>query len=886
MQMQNELDIQAYLEPKGIQIKRRSGNELIINCLFCEDTKAHLYIHSQTSQYFCHKCNAKGNIFTLMNCFGDKPAHRLTPEERKQIEHKEHISKVLNATVDYYHSSLPPEAKDYLQKRGFTETINKAKIGYANGGLRAYLAKEDFDLRLCQEAGVVKEKNGKDYFWKRIVFPVIKNGCVVNLTGRPLDDQKPKWLHLPGPIDHLYNEDALLGSKEVFVCEGIPDTLILSQWNYKAVGVLGAGGFREDWINRFEACEIVYLCFDPDKAGQDGVMKVAELLGEKARIVSLPQGMDMNDWMLAGHKKEDFERLRVEAKGLVEYLIFQIPTTDKPYSGLSNKLKPVITQINLQNPIEQEVTITLLKDRFGLAKEAIRKMLGGIGGGREANIREETKTVLSANIPGLIDIGIDDNGDVAYIVKVQDRLQIAPIWEVDGIAYTPPTKNGLPFKLPRAIEVLKWHQSDNDYQLFDDLIAYLKQFSYLPDNLWLIVACKVLLTYIQDHPDIYYLPELLFWAVPERGKSRTGKAVTYVSYRGIHLVELREANLFRYSQDMRATLFFDIMNLWKKAERNGVEDILLLRFEKGAKASRVLYPEKGAFRDMVHYDIYGPTLIATNEAVHKILNTRCILITMPNRPGKYENPEPEKAQELKERLTAWRATVIDRPLPEIETIQGIDGRLWDISEPLLQVCKLICPEKLQVLKEALLEVAGQRIEEKKAGIEWQIISALYELSPDEEVIPEWQIMLSKVLERLNENRPEDKKLTPQYLGRKLKAMGIKTRHIHGYSEILLIRTEFNTLLIQFGIIDPLPCEEILLLSTKLAGQEKSIACGGRQLVERCQNSTQTLPGQVLENKDVLNLVESGRELVGSLEERNKTEQFEGDLTVDDWEIVE
>jgi len=118
---------------------------------------------------------------------------------------------------------------------------------------------------------------------------------------------------------------------------------------------------------------------------------------------------------------------------------------------------------------------------------------------------------------------------------------------------------------------------DNDKRLFEDLMVYLKRFSFLPDNLWVLVACKVFLSYIQDHPDIHYMPMLLFWAVPERGKSRTGKAIIYVVFRGVHLVDLREANLFRYSEDLKATLFLDIMDLWKKAERNRAEDILLLR---------------------------------------------------------------------------------------------------------------------------------------------------------------------------------------------------------------------------------------------------------------------------------------------------------------------
>ena len=105
----------------------------------------------------------------------------------------------------------------------------------------------------------------------------------------------------------------------------------------------------------------------------------------------------------------------------------------------------------------------------------------------------------------------------------------------------------------------------------------------------------VFLTYLHDHPQIDYCPYLLFYAVPERGKSRTGKSVAYVAFRGIHLIELREANIFRYSQHLHGTLFFDLMDVSKKAERSGCDDILLLRAEKGAKCCRVIHPELGAF---------------------------------------------------------------------------------------------------------------------------------------------------------------------------------------------------------------------------------------------------------------------------------------------------
>ena len=358
--------------------------------------------------------------------------------------------------------------------------------------------------------------------------------------------------------------------------------------------------------------------------------------------------------------------------------------------------------------------------------------------------KDKNEPVLSAYFRGLVDIVTDNSGRVAYLVNNGNgSLEIATVWEIDKELYSPPDQRHLPFILARASDVLKWHKSDNDQKLFGDISTYLKRFSYLPQRQWLIVACNVFLSYLQDHPDIHYLPMLLFYAVPERGKSRTGKAVSYISYRGVHIVDLREANLFRFSQNLKATLFFDLMDLWKKAEKNGAEDILLLRYEKGARATRVIYPERGAFKDTVYYDIFGSTIIATNEPVHKILGSRCIDISMPNKPGNYENPTPEKAQELKERLTAWRARVMNKPLPEIDLIQGLNGRLWDIAKPLLQVCKLVYPQGFDELKNALLEVAGQRIEDKKESIEGQIISILHTLSP--KGLPEWKIKTSEVL---------------------------------------------------------------------------------------------------------------------------------------------
>ena len=119
---------------------------------------------------------------------------------------------------------------------------------------------------------------------------------------------------------------------------------------------------------------------------------------------------------------------------------------------------------------------------------------------------------------------------------------------------------------------------------------------------------------------------------------------------------------------------------------------MLCRYEKGQRCARVLNPDAGAYKDMKYFNIYGPTIIATNEPLSHILDTRCIPIIMENVPGQYENPKPNRGIDLKARLIAWRARMIRSELPKVAYDDRIAGRMWDISQPLLQVCMMVEPD--------------------------------------------------------------------------------------------------------------------------------------------------------------------------------------------------
>lgn len=407
-------------------------------------------------------------------------------------------------------------------------------------------------------------------------------------------------------------------------------------------------------------------------------------------------------------------------------------------------------------------------------------------------------SALSAYFPGLVDICQNEDGQLVYAIRKEDELFFSTEYSTESESFAIPERKHFQFTIPRTVEVMRYFNQDDD-TLYDDLLAYLKRFSSLDDGQMAIVAHYVFLTYLHDHSGIDYCGYLLFYAVPERGKSRTGKSVSYVAFRGIHLIELRPPFIFRYCKNFHGTLFFDLQDVSKKAERSDCSDLLLLRFEKGVKIPRVTNPDQGAFNDTDYYDIYGPTIFATNEELHKILETRCLPIIMPYRPGNYENPRPELGLELKERLTAWRAKHLTATFPDLEPIDGISGRLWDITKPMFFMNDLL-PVDASVLEDSILSIAGEKDESRKDSLEGRLVAIIKEITDEGGLdrFVEWSIKTGDIRNKFNQGRPEDKHVSPQWIGKRLKSMSFHNRIVHGYSEIKITAEEYALILKQYG----------------------------------------------------------------------------------------
>ena len=191
-----------------------------------------------------------------------------------------------------YHKGLPQKIRQYLNSRGIPNMV--------------------IDFHLLGWNG-----------W-RITIPIFdRDGelALFKLAQSPEDeDPSPKMISSMGGHAELYGwENILSKAKQIIICEGEFDRLVLEANRFRAVtSTGGAGSFRPEWAKEFETIPEVYICYDRDETGRSGALRVGRMIPH-ARIVELPEEVgergDVTDYFVhLGHSREDFEKLLEKAK--------------------------------------------------------------------------------------------------------------------------------------------------------------------------------------------------------------------------------------------------------------------------------------------------------------------------------------------------------------------------------------------------------------------------------------------------------------------------------------------------------------------------------------------------------------------------------------------
>lgn len=155
--------------------------------------------------------------------------------------------------------------------------------------------------------GVLRE-SGHEHFTGSLVVPVMDlNGQIREMYGRKIggDLRKgtPMHMYLPGAHGGVWNEQALIGSATVILCESLLDAMSFWVSGFRNVtAAYGVNGFTDEMRAAFRAHGVkqVLIAYDNDTAGDEAAVKLASSLAADGiapfRLV-FPAGMDANEYL-------------------------------------------------------------------------------------------------------------------------------------------------------------------------------------------------------------------------------------------------------------------------------------------------------------------------------------------------------------------------------------------------------------------------------------------------------------------------------------------------------------------------------------------------------------------------------------------------------------
>ena len=171
---------------------------------------------------------------------------------------------------------------------------------------------------LLQQAGLIHQ--GKDTFYRRLVFPCFDGSQPVNLYGRSLGGAAPHRF-LPRPKGGLFAWSMLGNHADIILVEGLFDLAVLWQAGFLnttcAFGVHLTPTQLAQLSDRSD--RTVFITFDSDPAGQHASGLLAQKLRNAAinlRIVDLPAGHDPNSYFLAGASAAEFQNCLRQSRWL------------------------------------------------------------------------------------------------------------------------------------------------------------------------------------------------------------------------------------------------------------------------------------------------------------------------------------------------------------------------------------------------------------------------------------------------------------------------------------------------------------------------------------------------------------------------------------------
>ena len=309
--------------------------------------------------YYCFGCHKGGTVLTFLmqyenisytdalRTLADRagialPKPDYSKEQEALSRKRDAILEVNKEAATYFYHLLKSErgksALRYFTDRGLTEeTIRSFGLGYSDkyrDDLYKYLKSKGYSDEILKESGLVniKETDTYDYFWNRVMFPIMDvRNKVIAFGGRVMGEGEPKYLNSPETI--CFNKRRTLyglhaakkhKGKELILCEGYMDVISLHQAGFtNAVATLGTAlnEGHADLLRRYTGN--VVISYDSDTAGRDAALRAIPKLrgaGLLVKVLDLSPYKDPDELI----KAEGTDFFKERLKNAKNSLIFEI----------------------------------------------------------------------------------------------------------------------------------------------------------------------------------------------------------------------------------------------------------------------------------------------------------------------------------------------------------------------------------------------------------------------------------------------------------------------------------------------------------------------------------------------------------------------------------
>ncbi|NLX35655.1 MAG: DNA primase [Chloroflexi bacterium] len=342
--------------------------------------------------------------------------------QRDEVERLREVNQAAAEHLNHVLLETPAGApgRDYLARRGVRpETIGAFQLGYAPDewqALHDHLRHKGYGDDDLLAAGLLSESDSGrlyDRFRGRVIFPIRDiRGRVLGFGGRVLGDGVPKYLNTPqtplfdkGAI--LYGIDlareAIREQQRAVIVEGYMDVIVPYQEGIRNVVAVMGTALSEAHINVLKRLtHTLILALDADAAGlaavergtetarralprrvvpiiqPSGLIRYEEQLDAEIRIMTLPDGLDPDELVLADRARWD--ALVGDALPVAEHFFRQARTeldvtTGKGKRAAMDRLLPIIQSI--ENAAERTHYVQQLAQWLRMDERIISEQLAG-----------------------------------------------------------------------------------------------------------------------------------------------------------------------------------------------------------------------------------------------------------------------------------------------------------------------------------------------------------------------------------------------------------------------------------------------------------------------------------------------------------------------------